>query len=82
MIVPPSRETLGAVAGDRGYDERVLERVARMLALLEAISVDPELTGRYALKGGTALNLFHLDVPRLSVDVDLNFVGSPDREAW
>jgi hypothetical protein len=32
------------------------------------------------LKGGTALNLFLLDAPRLSVDIDLNYVGSLDRE--
>ena len=33
------------------------------------------------LKGGTALNLFHFDVvPRLSVDLDLNYIGSIDRE--
>ena len=30
------------------------------------------------LKGGTALNLFHLDAPRLSIDVDINFVGVED----
>jgi hypothetical protein len=32
------------------------------------------------LKGGTALNLFVLDVPRLSVDIDLNYIGAADRE--
>ena len=36
--------------------------------------------GAWLLKGGTALNLLHLDVPRLSVDIDLNWVGSPDVE--
>jgi uncharacterized protein len=29
--------------------------------------------GRFALKGGTALNLFVQDMPRLSVDLDLVF---------
>jgi len=32
-----------------------------------------------ALKGGTALNLFLLDMPRLSVDIDLNYLGA-DRD--
>lgn len=32
------------------------------------------------LKGGTALNLFLFDVPRLSVDLDLNYIGAADRE--
>jgi len=34
-----------------------------------------------ALKGGTALNLFLFDVPRLSVDIDLNYIGAVDRRA-
>ena len=31
--------------------------------------------GAWVLKGGTALNLLHLDVPRLSVDIDVNYIG-------
>lgn len=27
------------------------------------------------MKGGTALNLYHADLPRLSVDADLNYIG-------
>jgi len=33
-----------------------------------------------ALKGGTALNVFHLQLDRLSVDIDLNYVGALDRD--
>ena len=29
---------------------------------------------------GTALNLFVFDVPRLSVDIDLNYIGAADRD--
>jgi predicted nucleotidyltransferase component of viral defense system len=32
-----------------------------------------------ALKGGTALNLFVFELPRLSVDIDLNYIGAPER---
>ena len=28
----------------------------------------------FALKGGTAINLFHNDLPRLSVDIDLTYL--------
>ncbi|MBV8500538.1 MAG: nucleotidyl transferase AbiEii/AbiGii toxin family protein [Paucibacter sp.] len=36
----------------------------------------------FAMKGGTALNLFVQDMPRLSVDIDVVFVDhAPDREA-
>jgi hypothetical protein len=32
-------------------------------------------------ESGTALNLFFLDVPRLSVDIDVNYVGQGDLDA-
>ena len=28
----------------------------------------------FALKGGTAINLFYRDLPRLSVDIDLTYL--------
>jgi predicted nucleotidyltransferase component of viral defense system len=34
----------------------------------------------FALKGGTAINLFVRDMPRLSVDIDLTYVPIEDRE--
>ncbi len=33
----------------------------------------------FALKGGTAINLFHRDMPRLSVDIDLTYLPFDDR---
>ena len=39
------------------------------------------MSERLALKGGTALNVFHLGLDRLSVDIDLNYVGALDRAA-
>ncbi len=33
----------------------------------------------FALKGGTAINLFIRDLPRLSVDIDLVFLPMMDR---
>jgi len=33
----------------------------------------------FALKGGTAINLFVRDLPRLSVDIDLTYVPVQDR---
>lgn len=34
----------------------------------------------FAIKGGTAINLFELDLPRLSVDIDLAFLPVSDRD--
>src|SRR5574344_465057 len=34
----------------------------------------------FALKGGTAINLFYNNLPRLSVDIDLTYIGFENRE--
>lgn len=62
-----------------GFAAEPLEKVFRLMALLDALYSHPFLKTRIALKGGTALNLFHFDVPRLSVDIDLNYIGAADR---
>lgn len=50
--------------------------------LLLAIAPTVFASGRFAMKGGTALNLFVQDMPRLSIDVDVVYVDHrPDREA-
>ncbi|MEQ8845606.1 MAG: nucleotidyl transferase AbiEii/AbiGii toxin family protein [Phycisphaerales bacterium] len=76
-----SRERLLAESASLSFRPEILEKVARLLSLLEAIRKHPNLKERVALKGGTALNLFLFDVPRLSVDIDLNYIGSADRGA-
>ena len=76
-----SREKIIAQAEATGFRPDVLEKVAHLLGLLKALGSHPFLKGKLALKGGTALNLFVFDVPRLSVDIDLNYVGAEEREA-
>ena len=76
-----SPESLVAEAGATGFRADVLEKAAHLLGLLKAIRSHPLLGGKLALKGGTALNLFVFNVPRLSVDIDLNYVGAQSREA-
>ena len=76
-----SPEKLSAEAEATGFRADVLEKAVHLLGLLNVIQAHPFLKGKLALKGGTALNLFVFDVPRLSVDIDLNYVGSESREA-
>lgn len=76
MIV--SRETLLKQAG--GYRPEIFEKVLHLLRLLDLLNGHPYLKNRLVLKGGTALNLFEFDLPRLSVDIDLNYIGSADLE--
>jgi hypothetical protein len=69
------------LAADSGYREEVVEKVLYLEAILRQLARHPDLEGAWALKGGTALNLFFLDVPRLSVDIDINYVGHGELEA-
>ena len=59
-------------------NQNYIDTVRLVLAIAPAVFA----SGRFAMKGGTALNLFVQDMPRLSVDVDLVFVDHhPDRQA-
>lgn len=75
-----SRERLLSEAAATGFRAEILEKAIRLLALLEGLRSHPFLKSRFALKGGTALNLFVFDVPRLSVDLDINYIGAADRD--
>ncbi|MEZ5065876.1 MAG: nucleotidyl transferase AbiEii/AbiGii toxin family protein [bacterium] len=72
---------LSRIAAETRFRAEPLEKVLRLLDLLSALDSHPYLTDRLALKGGTALNLFVLDLPRLSVDIDVNYVGSAGRQS-
>lgn len=76
-----SKEELLKTAKKHGYKPEIFEKVYRLLSTLEQFMAVPYLKDRFVLKGGTALNLFCFDeIPRLSVDIDLNYIGSIDRE--
>ena len=80
-MAAPSAQTLQRFADETGHQTGTLEKVLRLLDLLQEIARDRVLADRLVLKGGTALNLFHLGFDRLSVDIDLNYVGALDRAA-
>ena len=57
---------------DRAY----IQQAELVVRSIPAIASEP----CFAIKGGTAINLFELDMPRLSVDIDLTFLPVTDRE--
>ena len=67
-------------ADQTGFRPEIVEKVLRLNGILSRLNEHPSSERLWVLKGGTALNLFHLDVPRLSIDIDLNFVGASDLE--
>ncbi len=51
-------------------DSEDFQRVRMLVEVLPAVAAEE----CFALKGGTAINLFLLDMPRLSVDIDLTYL--------
>lgn len=51
-------------------DERYRQQVELLVRTLPSVAAETV----FALKGGTAINLFVRDLPRLSVDIDLTYL--------
>jgi predicted nucleotidyltransferase component of viral defense system len=56
-------------------NERYRHQVALLIAAMPFVAAERE----FALKGGTAINLFFRDMPRLSVDIDLAYLRVAER---
>jgi len=56
-------------------DERYLNQVSLLMNALPVIAKEK----CFSLKGGTAINLFYRNMPRLSVDIDLSYLGFESR---
>jgi predicted nucleotidyltransferase component of viral defense system len=55
--------------------DRYRAQVALLVEVMPFVAVEKD----FALKGGTAINLFLRDMPRLSVDIDLTYLPVADR---
>ena len=56
--------------------KKYFDQAKLMLSVLPIVGQEKD----FALKGGTALNFFHLNMPRLSVDIDLTFLPIKPRD--
>ncbi len=75
------RGELDRLAAQHGFLAGTLEKVLRLGDLLVEFGRHPLLREALLLKGGTALNLDSEAPPRLSVDLDFNYVRAEGREA-
>ncbi len=75
-----SKAELAAKAAECNFNRDTLEKVLRLADILAFINDDSITKGKLALKGGTAINLTVFDLPRLSVDIDLDFCGEYTRD--
>ena len=66
------------IADSSNFNRNMTEKILRLYSILDYFN--NEFGDVLVLKGGTAINLFVLDLPRLSVDIDLDFNLKIDKE--
>lgn len=72
-MIEYNRNELGKVAKERGFVRDTFEKVLRLKEVLAYINMDEVLKNHLVLKGGTAINMTIFNLPRLSVDIDMDF---------
>lgn len=75
-----NKALLGKQARELGFVRDTYEKVCRLTEILKLIESDDLLGNTMALKGGTAINLTIFDLPRLSVDIDMDFSENVTRD--
>ncbi len=75
-----NKQALNIIANEQGFIRDNLEKVMRLVEILHYFHHSPLLSKSLVLKGGTAINLTVFQLPRLSVDIDLDFTVDCDRE--
>jgi predicted nucleotidyltransferase component of viral defense system len=63
-----------------GFNRDTYEKMSRLTEILQYFNATQDLGANLALKGGTAINLTVFNLPRLSVDIDLDFSENLSRE--
>ena len=69
-----NRKELDEKAREYGFTRDTFEKVLRLVKILEFLNTQTYMREHLLLKGGTAINLTVFKLPRLSVDVDLDFI--------
>lgn len=64
---------IGRVAQQYGFVRDTFEKVLRLKEILKYMNEEEYLKEHLLLKGGTAINLTIFNLPRLSVDIDMDY---------
>lgn len=75
-----NRRELDVRARKYGFNRDTFEKVIRLRMILEFMNTQASMREHLLLKGGTAINLTIFNLPRLSVDIDLDFVPNLMRD--
>lgn len=75
-MVDKYRNYIENISKKTGFIGSTLEKVEKLIKILEWINSDEKLKKLLALKGGTAINVAVFNFPRLSVDIDLDLTAN------
>ena len=75
-----SKIFLDKIATEADFIRDNLEKSFRLCEILQYLNENQLFVEHLALKGGTAINLTVFDMPRMSVDIDLDFAKACCRE--
>ena len=75
-----TKTQLAEMANEMNFVRDTLEKVLRLSEIMNYLNSNPLTKDHLALKGGTAINLTVFDLPRLSVDIDLDFADNLPRD--
>jgi len=78
-MIDLSRANIKRIANQTGFLKDNVEKVMRLADVLETI-FSSKWKDKLVLKGGTAINMFYRNLPRLSVDIDLDYTGGTREE--
>ena len=78
-MIDLTADNIRATAKATGFIKDNVEKVMRLIDILEAV-FSTKWKDKLVLKGGTAINMFYMDMPRLSVDIDLDYTGTGREE--
>lgn len=75
-----TKKNLDTIANETGFIRDNLEKVLRLCEILQFLNENGLFVENLALKGGTAINLTIFALPRLSIDINLDFTKECSRE--
>jgi len=74
------RQMIDELSVKTAFHVDTIEKVYRLTEILREVNEINSIKRNVVLKGGTAINFLYFDIPRLSVDIDLDYIGSVERE--
>ena len=79
-MIEYNKVQIGKVAGQHGFVRDTFEKVLRLKEILKYFNQEPYLREHLVLKGGTAINMVIFNLPRLSVDIDMDYIPNVTKD--